>query len=726
MTDDALAAKGIASWSRKVREAIRLEERDDAVPEGFLYDLLDQVTVRRSRQFILDHPDAEGDTIRDADGQEQPVRFPRVDLQPRIQWRLGARTKLVEDLMAHLDDDDAALTFARYDLSGFSLDEDERTTLGRDRVALMRCAILKRLESSPWAITRTLKRLVDNYGWFIGQLDAGMVYTVKDMHLILRTPPTTTDGDPVDSDDPAEELDTPTLDQPGRPIADFDAGSLRAAASEDLLVLRQLLAEAETMTGPAADAYTGAAAGDDKIHRLTERLRLIAGTARDQRDKRKTIIFTEFADTAQYVHAALSTAIDAAGSEDPLVQYRGRVAAPIRSADGASDQRDLIIASFAPKTAGTAASSDLYDIIVTTDVLAEGVNLHQAGKVINFDLPWNPMRLVQRHGRVDRIGSTHPSVQIDIFAPADRLDAMLKLMAKIEKKLGLAHATVGVPETIADMPGGQGQLFQDTPAGLEIAAGILDGDDRWLTRRGDNTTSLGERWRMTLARIQDPHTVKDLPAASGSGFVSNDVSAPGFVFCAEITDGDDTHTQMMSVTADPQTWQPTDTFDPSTLTCLRAADPRGRSRHLDPDVYPAVYAAWEQCRQHIVKLNARTLQEAAEVRPPKPMSDAIALIRQSASLGEHRKDRLIRAYATMPSRMVQNRVRSALGHAADESSDVAAERLAVLAERLGLDTQTTRAVPLRPITAEQVRLIAWMAVKPAAERVAKTGLEVGG
>ena len=60
VSDDALVAKGISSWSRKVRDAIRMEERDDTVPEGFLYDLLDQVTVRRSRQFILDNPAAEG------------------------------------------------------------------------------------------------------------------------------------------------------------------------------------------------------------------------------------------------------------------------------------------------------------------------------------------------------------------------------------------------------------------------------------------------------------------------------------------------------------------------------------------------------------------------------------------------------------------------------------------------------------------------------------------
>ena len=726
VSDDALAAKGIASWSRKVSEAIRMENRDEAVPEGFLYDLLDQVTVRRSRQFILDNPAAEGDTIKGTDGKEQQVSFPNVVLRPRIGWDLRTRTQLVDDLMAHLDEDladqadeaDPALTFARYGLSEFSLNEAERSTFGRARVGLMRCSILKRLESSPWAITRTLHRLVDNYEWFLDELRGGRVYNVKEMHLIRRSTPPISDGDPADFEDPEDDLTANYDDQPGRPLSHFDIDSLRAAASQDLIVLKQLLTEAERTTGPAADAYTGTGTDDDKARRLIERLRDIAATADGQGDNRKVIIFTEFADTAEYLHAAVVAAVVVATSTDPLAGYRDRVADPIRSAQGGTERREDTIASFAPRTAGTPTSEDLYDILITTDVLAEGVNLHQAGKVINYDLPWNPMRLVQRHGRVDRIGSTHRNVEIDVFAPAARLDEMLDLMAKIEKKLGLAHAALGVPETIADMPGGgQGQLFRDGPNGLEIAADILKNNDAsWLNRRGSDTTSMGEQWRLALTRMQNPQTVAALPAAAGSGFVSTEVNAPGFVFCAEIEDGDNTRTRLVSVTADPNTWNATDVFDTSTLHCLRAADPRDAPRHLEADVYPAVYDAWERCRDHIVKQNAQALQEAAETRPPKPMRDAMTFISQSASMGAHQKERLRQAYNTVPSRIVLNRVRSTLKQLADTPPEYAAETLRDLAERLGLTAQAARSVVPRPVTPEQVRLIAWMAVKPATSK----------
>ena len=264
VSDDALAGKGIPSWSRKLREAIRIEERDDAIPEGFLYDLLDEVTVRRSRQFILDNPAAEGDTIRGADGAEQRVRFPNVTLRPRIQWNLGARTQLLDGLIAHLDADQAAaapadapaLTFARYDLAGFSLNEEERTTFGRDRVALMRCAILKRFESSPWAITRTLNRLVGNYEWFLTELDDGRVYTVREMHLLRRS---AADTAPTATPQTAKISTISTLTRPNSRAGRWRTSTPTSYAprlASIYALLRQLLAAAEKITGPAADVHT--------------------------------------------------------------------------------------------------------------------------------------------------------------------------------------------------------------------------------------------------------------------------------------------------------------------------------------------------------------------------------------------------------------------------------------------------------------------------------------
>ena len=119
-----------------------------------------------------------------------------------------------------------------------------------------------------------------------------------------------------------------------------------------------------------------------------------------------------------------------------------------RGRTGGVDQggRAATIAGFAPQTAGPrnaageATAKDEFDILFTTDVLAEGVNLQQACQMINYDLPWNPMRIVQRHGRIDRIGSKHDYVHLGLFFPAERLDELLEFEERLERKLALADA----------------------------------------------------------------------------------------------------------------------------------------------------------------------------------------------------------------------------------------------------------------------------------------------
>ena len=76
------------------------------------------------------------------------------------------------------------------------------------------------------------------------------------------------------------------------------------------------------------------------------------------------------------------------------------------------------------------------------------MNLQQCRNIINYDLPWNPMRLVQRHGRIDRIGSTHRDVYLRCYFPDVRLDAILELESRIRRKLAQAAAAVGVEHEV--------------------------------------------------------------------------------------------------------------------------------------------------------------------------------------------------------------------------------------------------------------------------------------
>ena len=127
--------------------------------------------------------------------------------------------------------------------------------------------------------------------------------------------------------------------------------------------------------------------------------------------------------------------------------------------EGAENKADAA-ARFAPDTAGRPEDENATDILISTDVLAEGVNLQQARHIINYDLPWNPMKLVQRHGRIDRIGSNHLRVFMRTIFPAKQLDSLLNLEEKIGKKIAMAAVSIGVVSPIAEVEGHQEILLK--------------------------------------------------------------------------------------------------------------------------------------------------------------------------------------------------------------------------------------------------------------------------
>jgi superfamily II DNA/RNA helicase len=111
--------------------------------------------------------------------------------------------------------------------------------------------------------------------------------------------------------------------------------------------------------------------------------------------------------------------------------------------------RDKAIQGFAPISTGAPPGDeeDQYDLLLCTDILVEGLNLQQCRNIINYDLPWNPTRLVQRHGRIDRIGSRHKHVYLRTFFPDVQLNELLNLKERVQRKLAHAAASVGVEVT---------------------------------------------------------------------------------------------------------------------------------------------------------------------------------------------------------------------------------------------------------------------------------------
>jgi superfamily II DNA or RNA helicase len=173
--------------------------------------------------------------------------------------------------------------------------------------------------------------------------------------------------------------------------------------------------------------------------------------------------------------------------------------------------RELVLAQFMPGVAGELGAANRIDLLITTDLLSEGLNLQRASVIVHLDLPWNPARLDQRVGRARRLGSRHETVSVYVIAPPAAADRLLRVEERLREKLSVAQRTVGVAGRILPSPiGGVG-----TERGL-----------------AEQTSAIRARLRDWIAPRQFPADVR--PGAPLVAAVECDVRG----FLALVRDGD--------------------------------------------------------------------------------------------------------------------------------------------------------------------------------------------
>ena len=183
------------------------------------------------------------------------------------------------------------------------------------------------------------------------------------------------------------------------------------------------------------------------VDSLTELWRLVGGITPGQDSKlqtlkqmlskdlkgQKVIVFTYYRDTARYLYRELGG--------DSGANFRKDAGEPtIRRMDGGASptERSRLIQAFAPQSNNRpdlVGSDTELDILVSTDVLSEGQNLQDCGVLVNYDLHWNPTRMVQRAGRIDRIGSRHPLLWVHNMFPEEGLERLLGLVESLNRKI---------------------------------------------------------------------------------------------------------------------------------------------------------------------------------------------------------------------------------------------------------------------------------------------------
>jgi len=568
--DAVFASRGIRSLKERFQEATK-EDPYDLRPD-MLFDVLDQVTVRRTRHFVKRY--YPHDRVVGPGGVETAIRFPEPHVR-KIDYELddvlpGFFEDIEESLAPAEEDRDPLLTMAMYCPSTYRYDREvEESQLAL--VGLIRSGLLKRFESSVHAFALTAERMIDRHEAFLAALDAG--------HIL--TPAALEEWSNIDSD---EEWEALLVETGAEPTDAYDVIRLREAVANDMRLLR--------------DFHERAAAvePDDcpKLAKLVEALRAILRQAREEgmdeediREKRKVVIFSYYADAADWIEQYLQ---DALAGDRRLADYRGRMVSVAGQSARHGVSREDAVFGFVPRSSEAPAGSDddRYDILVSTDVLAEGVNLQQCRNIINYDLPWNPMRLVQRHGRIDRIGSPHRDVYVRCFFPDRRLDALLNLESRIRRKLAQAAASIGVESEV--IPGGATSdvVFSETRSEIES---LRREQAELLENAGEDPHAhSGEEYRQELRKGMETRKaeIESLPWAAGSGLAGG--PQRGHFFCARVAE----RVFLRFVPADESE------VVRNTLSCLRMITcAEDADRHLPPDLAEATYDAWALARRDI-------------------------------------------------------------------------------------------------------------------------------
>lgn len=576
--DARFADRGITSIRNRFIAAMR--EDPASLSPDLLYPIIDATTVKRTRDFVSRHYG--NDRITGPDGTEIPIVFPT----PRaisVRYSLDKTLPGLFDLLeAALDPDSSdAIVFARY-MPALYLrvgTEAEEEARAQGLAGLLRSGILKRFESSVFAFRTTVGKMADEHKIFLDALDAGYVVSTA----FIRE---------LSADDEAAFEDMVEATEHRVDAGLYDVERLRREVARDCELLQSLARRAEEVV-PDNDPKLKVLA--DELISIVRQADDEASDGNDATQRRKVLVFSFFEDTIKWIHDFLNTHIDQNGDLSP---YRGRVVAVSGSGDLSDVSRQQAVQGFAPVSMGAPPGSDTdrYDILVTTDVLAEGVNLQQCRHIINYDMPWNPMRLVQRHGRIDRIGSPHARVFVRTVFPVDRLDRLLDLEQRILNKLAMAAASVGVDAPIEGAARGY-QVFTETREEIEK---LLDEDATIYERGGtESATQSGEEYRQTLRKAleDDRDRIVGLPWKIGSGMVKG--RRRGIFFCAVV----DRRTFLRFVPAD-ENWRAADEEGGvirEVGTCLRVIECEPQTPPWFPDdLQDRACDFWDIARQDIL------------------------------------------------------------------------------------------------------------------------------
>jgi hypothetical protein len=512
-------------WSKLPAE----ERTTDAILARLDFDffeLLDAVTIARSRKHIQAFYDI-------SDIGAFPHRLPPESISSPLTELPSVPTfnEIFEDLSSLTLAIYAPLSYVlasrreKYELLYDPQDTRSMANLGHVNreyglQRLMTTNLLKRLESSVEAFRMTLDRLTTAHKQTLGVIDSHAA-SVADLSGAF--------GDVEADDDDFDVSDEGVVGTKVRiELVDMDVESWRRDLSHDQAIISKLLATMRTIT-PEHD-----------LKLLELKRRILAKIASPLNPgNHKVLVFSAFADSADYLYRELMPKLRDEGMQLGLVTGKDTP----RTTLGKGFSFQQILTLFSPRS----KSRDLImpqerreiDVLIGTDCISEGQNLQDCDYLVNYDIHWNPVRIIQRFGRIDRIGSVNASIQMVNFWPDISLDEYIKLKERVENRMVIADLAATADDNVLTQESSETAFRKEQLRRLQEE--VIELED---VRTGVSITDLGlNDFRMDLLAYVKEHgdLAKSpkglhavLPAQPDKGLV------PGVIFALRNINADET------------------------------------------------------------------------------------------------------------------------------------------------------------------------------------------
>lgn len=391
------------------------------------FEVLDSVTIARSRKHIQAYYNV-------SDIGTFPERNKPISLRPKLTNKTNAiNYKEVYELLSNLQLTIYTPTIYIQPSKIFKyLDEDETENFRKGRELgiqrLMKINLLKRMESSVHSFLLTVRRIYDflyDTSEVIDQYMKTGSGSLDEMRDLSGT------SDDFDFDD--QNTDFFSVGKKVKiDLRDMDYIRWKRDIDNDIENLQLLILMVEDIT----PEY------DFKLNELLQVIREKVAHPINPGNK-KILIFTAFADTAEYLYENVSQmALSELGLHTALVtgSVDGQTTIPKFKAD-----MNHVLTCFSPQSKDKAVlypnESAEIDILIATDCISEGQNLQDCDYCINYDIHWNPVRIIQRFGRIDRIGSRNAVIQLVNFWPDLDLDEYINLKSRVETRMRISVMT---------------------------------------------------------------------------------------------------------------------------------------------------------------------------------------------------------------------------------------------------------------------------------------------